>query len=438
MTGLSYEELVDRLFPRLTGGIRWGLERTLRLLDAAGDPQGAYPSIHIGGTNGKGSVAAILESVLRHHGLRTGLYTSPHLIDFRERVRIGGVPIHREALVSVAQDLWPAIEREDPSFFEASTVLALAAFERAGVDVAVLEVGMGGRLDSTNVVRPEAVAVTNVAMDHAEFLGDTLAAVAREKVGIMKAGVPAVTAEGDPEILAILRDHARAVGAPLHEVDASSLPSPGSNGAVRLPSRWGDLHLRLPLRGRHQAANLAVALRVLELLPGRLRPSKQAVEAGVAGTRWPGRVQVERVGEVTWLFDVAHNPAGTLALLDAMPELDLPRPLIALVGVLGDKDWRHMLPPLLQAVDGAVLSQPPTAPGARQWDPARVAVELALSSDARVVEDFEAAIAVAAERAGGGTVICTGSVHTVGDAMATLGIHPFGVDAGLQPGPGPG
>ena len=435
MTGLSYDELVERLFPRLAGGVRWGLERTLRLLESAGDPHRAYPSIHIGGTNGKGSVAAVVESVLRSHGLRTGLYTSPHLIDFCERVRIDGVPISRQTLVSVARDLWPAVEREDPSFFEATTFLALAAFRRAAVDVAVLEVGMGGRLDSTNVVRPEVAAITNVAMDHVEFLGNDLLAVAREKAGIMKAGVPVVTGESEPAVLDLLRERARAVGAPLHEVEPRGLPLPGGGGVLRLPSIWGDLDLQLPLRGRHQATNAAVAVRVLELLPESLRPSREAVEGGVASTRWPGRLQVERVGRTDWLFDVAHNPAGVRSLLDTLPDLRLPRPLAALVGILGDKDWQRMLPPLLEAVDEVVLCDPPSAPEPRRWDPDRVLEALGTPANARIVRPFTAAVAAAAELAGGGTVLCTGSVHTVGDAMAALQIRPFPADAGLQPGP---
>ncbi|MFW5947110.1 MAG: Mur ligase family protein, partial [Gemmatimonadota bacterium] len=171
MTELSYGALVDHLFPRLTGGIRWGLGRTRRMLAAVDDPHRAYPAIHIAGTNGKGSVAAIMESVLRRTGLRTGLYTSPHLVDFRERIRIDGLPIAEAELLATARTLWPAIEAEAPSFFEAATVIAFLALERAAVDVAVVEVGMGGRLDATNVVAPDVTVITNVALDHAQYLG---------------------------------------------------------------------------------------------------------------------------------------------------------------------------------------------------------------------------------------------------------------------------
>ena len=205
MTELSYGVLLDRLFPRLTGGIRWGLERTSKLLAGVDDPHRAYPSIHIGGTNGKGSVAAIVESVLRHDGQRTGLYTSPHLVDFRERIQVDGRPISEAELLSAARALWPRIEEEAPSFFEAATVIAFLALRRADMDVAVVEVGMGGRLDSTNVVTPEVSVITNVALDHAEYLGSDLATIAGEKAGIIKTGVPVVTAESDPAVLAVLK-----------------------------------------------------------------------------------------------------------------------------------------------------------------------------------------------------------------------------------------
>src|SRR5690606_29480790 len=194
LSPLTYDALVAELFPRLTGGIRWGLERTERLLAAVGDPHRSYRTLHAGGTNGKGSVAATLASVLGQTGALAGLYTSPHLCTFRERIQIGGAPIGEEQFVAAATRLWPHILRESPSFFEATTAIAFLALAEAGVEVAAIEVGLGGRLDATNVIRPDVVALTNVALDHAQYLGDTIEAVAREKAGIIKAGVPVVTA----------------------------------------------------------------------------------------------------------------------------------------------------------------------------------------------------------------------------------------------------
>ena len=432
MTELSYAVLLDRLFPRLTGGIRWGLDRTRRLLAAVGDPHLAYPSIHIGGTNGKGSVAAIVESVLRHDGRRVGLYTSPHLVEFRERIRIDGRPVSEAELLAVARRLWPLIEREAPSFFEAATVMGFLALERAGVEVAVVEVGMGGRLDATNVVLPDVVVITNVARDHAQYLGEELTTIGLEKAGIIKPDVPVVTGETDPAVLAVLQERAAAMGAPFHVV-APPLAEVDRHGTSAIvDTKWGELRLRVPLAGRHQASNLAVAVRALELLPPQRRPSRTALVNGVSATEWPGRLQVERVGSGTWIFDVAHNAAGMESLLSALPDLRPPRPVVALVGVLGDKDWGRMLPPLLAFADRVVLTEPPSAPPERRWDPEAVLSELGRPVRAQVIRPFAVAVAAARDAAGSGTVLCTGSVHTVGDAMLELGIAPFRDHPGLQ------
>lgn len=432
MTELSYGVLLDRLFPRLTGGIRWGLGRTRRLLESVGDPHRAYPVLHVGGTNGKGSVAAIIESVLRHDGHRTGLYTSPHLVDFRERIQVDGRPIGEPELLAAARALWPRIEAEAPSFFEAATVIAFLALRDAGIDVAVVEVGMGGRLDSTNVVEPHVTVITNVALDHAEYLGEDLETIAGEKAGIIKPGVPVVTAESDPTVLAVLERAARASGSPFEVVSrpASAVDAGGTTAVLH--TTWGELDLRLPLVGAHQASNLAVAVRALELLPDGLRPSREAVVRGAAATWWPGRVQVEERDSARWIFDVAHNAAGVESLRASIEALQPRRPLVALIGVLGDKDWDRMLPPLFDMVDSAILVEPPSAPAERRWVPEDVMERLGGPEAVRIVRPFAAALAEAEAEAGDGTVICTGSVHTVGDAMLALGIAPFPARPGLQ------
>lgn len=432
MTEISYGALLDELFPRLTGGIRWGLDRTRRMLSAVGDPHTAYPCVHIAGTNGKGSVAAIMESVLRRSGLRTGLYTSPHLVDFKERIRISGLPIAEVELLATARALWPQIQAEAPSFFEAATVMAFLALRRARVDVAVVEVGMGGRLDSTNVVDPDVVVITNVALDHAQYLGDDLATIAGEKAGVIKPGVPVVTAETDPVVLDVIRRTAAARGAPVYEVGTPVAELDARGTTVVMDTSWGELSLRVPLAGQHQAANLAVAVAALGLMPEPRRVSRAALVEGVAEVSWPGRLQTETVEGVTWIFDVAHNAAGTRSLLDALPVLRPRRPMVALVGVLGDKDWDRMLPPLFQAADGAILGEPPSAPIQRRWDPEAVLHELGDPQGVRVIRPFSTAVREAAARARGGTVLCTGSVHTVGDAMLALGLAPFPEPAGLQ------
>ena len=432
MPALTYDALIAELFPRLTGGIRWGLERTQRLLASVGDPHRALRVVHIGGTNGKGSVAAHVDGILRRAGHRTGLYSSPHLCTFRERIRIGDAAISEAALLRAAEKLWPAIEKEEPSFFEATTALAFLAFADAGVEVAVVEVGLGGRLDSTNVVTPEVVVLTNVSLDHVQLLGPTIEAVAREKAGIIKAGVPVVTGEVQGAAADVFAGQARAANAPLRTVDAAGVVDVSTDAdgtAFTLHGTgWGELRLRTPLAGRHQALNAALAVHALDLATA-MRPDAAAVVDGMAAVRWPGRLQIEQAAQVTWIFDVAHNVAGVEALVGALHDLPLPRPLVALVGVLGDKDWRNMLAPLHAAVDHVVLTVPPTAPEDRRWDPAE-ALAAAPSERAEIQPSFKLALerARALALAGGGAVLVTGSFHTVGDALAALALCADGSD----------
>jgi dihydrofolate synthase/folylpolyglutamate synthase len=437
LSSLTYEDLVRELFPRLTGGIRWGLERTERMLEAVGRPQDRFRAIHIGGTNGKGSVAAMVDSVLREAGLRTGLYTSPHLCSFRERVQIDGGAIGEAELVAAAARLWPMIVAESASFFEATTAIAFLALADADVDVAVIEVGLGGRLDSTNVVGPEVTVLTNVALDHVQLLGPTIESIAREKAGIIKCGVPVVTGETDPIPLAIFQAAADACGTTLFpaapdDVEAVRTDRRGTALTVRTDA-WDRLGIHVPLAGSHQAFNAALAVRTLERLPADLRPGPDVVQAGLERVRWLGRLQVETAAGRTWVFDVAHNMAGVQALTAAMADLELPRPLVGVVGVLGDKDWRAMLAPVYGFCDAVLLTLPPTAPAERSWDPAAVLAEVP-APHARAVADFHAALVAAREASaagGGGTILVTGSFHTVGDALIALDMTPFGADSGL-------
>jgi dihydrofolate synthase / folylpolyglutamate synthase len=437
LTRLTYADLIRELFPRLTGGIRWGLDRTRRMLAAVGDPQDRYPTIHIGGTNGKGSVSATIANILKEDGRRVGLYTSPHLCTFRERIQIDGQAIGESDLVEAATDLWPAIEVEEPSFFEATTAIAFHAMHRAGVEIGVIEVGLGGRLDATNVILPQVSVVTNVALDHLQLLGDTIVDIAREKAGIFKAGIPAVTAETGDAALCVFRERSVAASTTLRELTESDYRTlrtnaEGTDLQVRTAT-WGELTLHTPLPGRHQAANTALAAVAVEMLSGGLRPSRDAVERGTSALRWPGRLQIETARNRTWVFDVAHNVAGVQAMGAALAELPLARPLVSLVGVLGDKDWRDMLGPIYQASDAVVLTLPPSAPSERRWDPDEVLREMP-AAHAVAVSDFPTALAHAemlAGAGGAGTVLVTGSFHTVGDALILLGMTPFGVDPDL-------
>lgn len=423
------DPLVSRLFPPLATGVHWDLERSVQALAALGDPHLAYRTVHVGGTNGKGSVTSTVAAALIRSGLRTGAYTSPHLCSFRERMLVDDRPLTEEAILACAERVVGPVLEYGLTFFEAITVLAMYAFAEEGVEVAVMEVGLGGRLDATNVVQPEVTAVTNVAMDHAEYLGDTLPAIAREKAGIMKPGVPFVTAETDPELLELFRTLAEEAGAPFYSVDPAALRDVAVTrdytAFTTTTEQWGDLEVRTPLVGLHQAANAALSIAVLERLDDDVRPGRKELLEGIASVRYHGRDEVRHIEGSTWIFDVAHNVAGIRSLVDTLDRLDLPRPHIGLIGVQGDKDWPKMLPELLDRVDGAVLTQPPSVQPERRWDPEAAAAEVGAGDSVEVEQDFVAAMKQARRRAGEGTVVVTGSVHTVGSAMTRLGLDPL-------------
>jgi len=253
--------------------------------------------------------------------------------------------------------------------------------------------------------------------------------IAREKAGIIKPGIPFLTAESDPEIGAVLRAEAERVSAPMDSVELlRGAPVEVDEHHTRFQMRsatWGALELVTPLVGRHQAQNAALAVRLVDSLPADLRPSEASVHAGVAGVQWPGRCQVEHLDGRTWFFDVAHNPAGVKTLVEVLDGLALDLPVVLLLGVLGDKDWGAMLPPLFERAAAAVLTQPPSAPPERRWQPeeaARAVGDTLLEPE--IEPDFELALARAAELAGAGTVVVTGSNHTVGDALSRLGLDP--------------
>ncbi|HWA57205.1 MAG TPA: Mur ligase family protein [Gemmatimonadales bacterium] len=402
---LSYQAALDFLFPRTTT-IKFGLDTTRALLHELGDPQAVYPTIHIGGTNGKGSVSTLVAAALGAAGYRVGLYTSPHLVSFRERMVVDGLPISEPAVASWTERLLPLIQQRQATFFEVTTAIALADFAARGVDLAVIEVGLGGRLDSTNVLVPLVSAVTKIEKDHMKYLGNTLEAIAVEKAGIAKPGVPFVIGETRPRLIEVLRREGRRHGA-----DVRVLPAGYS---------WPGA---LGLRGPHQRRNAAVAHGVLMALPPRYRPPREAIEAGFAAARVPGRF--DRRGK--WLFDVAHNPDGMRALVAAIEEARLPRPVHALVSILGDKAWPEMLVRLDRVIDKGICTIAPTAAG-RRWDlewlrrwlrdptrpPPRAAWQL--------IPDFAAALREVED--GAGTVLVTGSFHTVGDVMSALGMEP--------------
>ena len=375
-------------------------------MDVLGHPERQFPAIHIAGTNGKGSTCAFTATELRARGLKVGVYTSPHLVSVRERVEVDGVPIGEEAFAEWTTFLRPHIERLDASFFEATTAIAFADLAARGVDVAVIEVGLGGRLDSTNVITPLVSVVTKIAREHTDYLGTDLASIAREKAGIAKRGVPFVTGEPDPAVRQVIVAEAERRGA--HPV---ILADPR-----RAPTR------PLGLQGRHQHANAWVALAALNALRPPFGPVGDEWPASFEHAYIPGRFDVRG----RWIFDVAHNPDGARVLADTLREHDPPHPRRALVGVLGDKDYLGMIDCLAPEVDSFVFTVPDTAPERRRWDLGRLERELGRLTVAHAFEpEFERALERVQDDAA--TVIVTGSFHTVGDALARLpGFAPVG------------
>ena len=420
----TYRDALDFLYARTTGIWKLGLDRVEAFLHVLGDPHRSLRSLHIAGTNGKGSVCAMLEASLRAKGLRVAKYTSPHLVDFRERFIIDGVPVAPERIVAFVERWTPEVERLRATFFEATTAMAFSFFAEEKVDVAVIETGLGGRLDATNVITPLVAGVTTIGIDHVEYLGATREEIASEKAGIFKQGVPAVIGDPDPAIRQLLASYAYEHGAkPVRIVYDEGGPqnvrvgAAGTSFDLKLNGRTTSL--TTPLQGAHQAANGVVAAAMLEALPGDLAPTAAEVVIGFGRVRLPGRFQ--RWGK--YIFDVAHNPDGASMLSSTLAAIRPERPLVAVLSVLSDKDWRGIIDALGPVVDHLILTNAPTAPTSRAWNlPDPLSYARSRGLNAELLRDFDRSLVRAAEH--GATVLVTGSFHTVGDAMARLEVSP--------------
>lgn len=388
---MTYSESLAWLYATQQFGVKLGLDNTLHLLDAVGNPHDGLRIFHVAGTNGKGSVCAFLDASLRKAGLRTGLYTSPHLVDFRERVRIDGRPVARADAARWLTRLRAAGSGHSPTFFELATVLALGCFAEAGCEAVVLETGMGGRLDATNVVEPVVSILTPVAMDHAEWLGDTPAKIAGEKAGIIKRGVPAVSAPQTPDVAAVFEARAAASGSPLSFVTE---PWTGPVGLV----------------GGHQRWNAALAALAIDVSGVEVPP--EAVAEGIASVHWPARFQCIG-GRI--VVDGAHNPHAAAALAAIWREVFGDRKAVVVFGALGDKDASGMLRALEPVAERFVFVPVQSARGV---PPSSFA---GLTSHPSVVcASLAEGIAQAGDLA-----LVTGSLFLAGEALVQLGVPPF-------------
>ena len=341
---MTYEEALQYIHAVSWKGSVPGLERITELMGRLGSPEKGLKFLHIVGTNGKGSTAATLASVLTRAGYRTGLFISPYVIDFRERMQLDGEMISREALAAETEAVRPFAEAmaDHPTEFELITGIALKWFADEGADIVVLEAGMGGELDATNVIpTPEAAVFTNIGLDHTEYLGDTVEKIARTKAGILKPGCSAALYPNEPGVCAVIAELCREKCVPLYRADPASLIPLGHDlsGQHLL---WKGLPLHLPLLGEHQRKNLSLVLAVLELLRDRgwVVPDA-AIQAGVRAVRWPGRFEV--LGrEPLFVLDGGHNPQCMDALWAAANDYLAGRELSVITGVLADKDYAAM------------------------------------------------------------------------------------------------
>lgn len=349
---MTYDETITYLyntapmFQHIGGGAyKEGLENTCALNEGLDHPHRAFRTIHVGGTNGKGSVSQMLYSVLRAAGYRVGLYTSPHLKDFRERMQVDGELISEQAVIDFIERMKPQIETLKPSFFEITTVMAFDFFRSEQVDIAIVEVGMGGRLDCTNVIRPALSVVTNISLDHTQFLGDTVQKIAAEKAGIIKEGVPVVVGEFDPQTAPTFIAKAREMEAPLRFADQCYrfLGHEGNRFEIENRHDGYRFTLELGMAGDYQGKNLCTALSALDVLAGPMQLSESAVRQGLREAKVRGRWEVTGTEPCRIIADTGHNQAGLTFVAEQLKKERYDK-LYFILGMVGDKDLDSVLP----------------------------------------------------------------------------------------------
>jgi dihydrofolate synthase/folylpolyglutamate synthase len=419
----GFQQSLDYLYGLQKYGIKFGLNCTEKLLARAGNPHRKLRFIHIAGTNGKGSTAAILSRILRNHGIKTGLYTSPHLVRFTERFRINDGEVSAERILRVFEKIRDTLDGSTlPTFFEMVTAMAFLYFAEEQVDFVIAEAGMGGRLDATNVITPEVSVITNIGFDHQEFLGSTLSSIAREKAGIIKEGVPVVAGALQPVVQAVLKTTCMNKAAPLYRfksdfrVRRNSSVSFQYRGIKRqFPS------LSLNLRGPHQVDNAALALATLEVLEQKRLISlwPGILERAMLEVRWPARLEVLETNP-TIVLDGAHNPQGAESLRDALKASFTYKKLHLVMGIMADKDIMGILRRLLPMAETAIFTRPRYARAANPDDIRKMARPYIQKY--YVISDPASAIQEARHLAGPDDLICiTGSLYFAGEVKEIFG-----------------
>lgn len=421
---MTYSSAVAYLYRLQKHGIKLGLETMTALTARLGMPQSRYRTLHIAGTNGKGSTAAMAAVILQAAGYRVGLYTSPHLVDFRERIRVNGEMIAESQVAQLTEQLQALCPPDlAPTFFEYTTAMAFQHFADSGVDVAVLEVGLGGRFDATNVVTPMACAITTIALDHQAYLGNTRSAIAFEKAGIIKSGVPVVLGRLDDDAWRTIEQVARERQAPVFRIGEhfhTEGEEPQQFSYRGLGMRYDGL--TCPLAGRHQLDNAACALALLAAAaPQGIVVTSEAMRTGLHAVKWAGRLEVAD-RRPTILLDGAHNPAAATALADFLTRADRShpsRPVILVLGMMRDKDHRGFVEPLRSLVDEVVLTQADLPRSATAQELQSSLGDLL--SHPHVVPSLSDAMALARQLATPDGLVCvTGSLMLVGECKAWL------------------
>lgn len=414
---MTYGDAIEFLYGLRLFGAKFGLENTLRLAAQAGNPHRSLRFIHVAGTNGKGSTCAMLESIYRHGGLRVGLFTSPHLVSFRERIQVNRQPVPEADVVRLVAELQPLLARfprdQHPTFFEVITVMALRYFAEQRCELVIWETGLGGRLDATNIVTPLASVITNIGFDHQQWLGTTLAAIAAEKAGIIKTGVPVHTAAADAEALAVIHSHAVRLNAVVHVLSEANL-------GRCLPEHW-----IVPLAGAHQRINAALAVAVVKSLGTIIPIPAETTRRGVESVHWPGRLQTltARSGQKL-LLDGAHNTPGCEALARAICDLSADTRPALVLGMLEDKDSGTMcaqLAPLSQRIGLVRVAS------ARTAAPDALAAHCRLANSTAEVKCFDSVRQALLWLEAEPLVVVTGSLYLVGEVLALL--NPDGTSA---------
>jgi dihydrofolate synthase/folylpolyglutamate synthase len=421
---MNHQETVAYLYGLERFGMVFGLESITRLLELLGNPHRGLQVVHVGGTNGKGSVSAMMAAVLQEQGYRVGLYTSPHLVSFTERIQINGAEIPWEEVVKLTGLLRQRVEGEHIppgfTFFDFTTAIALYYFFLQRVDLAILEVGLGGRLDSTNCVHPLISVITNVARDHLRILGEGIEDIAREKAGIVKHGIPLISGATQPEVIEVVEQECTKKEAPLRLMNRDFWGERIAPATLAFHGRfWRLAEIRLGLTGAFQITNATVALAALEALQeAGCRVGDDAIYGGLAKVRWPGRLELLPM-RPRILLDGAHNPAAAGVLKACLEEEFDYRRLYMVMGIMSDKEVAVILSELAPLADMLIASSPrnPRAMSARQL------AEIARNycAEVAVIEDVGQGVAYAREQAqGDDLIVVTGSLYTVGEARDCL------------------